>query len=164
MENLSDKFNHIKGWAIDADPENEPTYPMKNYTGDDHKRLGWERPDLQPVKEEVLHSNERPYMPATFGTSLSPSGLSGIIRRFAFRYSEGSFLHWLPLLLADRINIVEGILNDFAHGRFPNFFVEWGWRSEWKHRPGRLIVKVTIGLTLTAAVIAFAYFRSKKRS
>jgi hypothetical protein len=24
---------HINGWAIDADPENEPTYPMKKYTG-----------------------------------------------------------------------------------------------------------------------------------
>ena len=35
MENLEQKFAHIKGWGIDADPENEPTYPMKNYTGDD---------------------------------------------------------------------------------------------------------------------------------
>ena len=42
---LADKYAHIKGWGIDADPENEPTYPMKNWTGDDHKRINWERVD-----------------------------------------------------------------------------------------------------------------------
>ncbi|HEY0058952.1 MAG TPA: hypothetical protein VGB56_07435, partial [Flavisolibacter sp.] len=66
-KSLEERYSHIKGWGIDADPRNEPTYPMKVYTGDDHKRLNWERPTLQPVTVEVLHSNERPNMTATFG-------------------------------------------------------------------------------------------------
>ncbi len=50
---------------------------------------------MQPVNVEVLHSNERPHLTAVFGTSSPPSGLSGSIRRFAFRYSESSYGHWL---------------------------------------------------------------------
>src|SRR5688500_14055724 len=89
-QSLEEKFSHIKGWGMDADPENEPTYPMKKYTGDDHQRLNYTPPQQQPVDIEVLKSNERPRMTAVFGTSTPPSGVSGAIRRFAFKYSEGS--------------------------------------------------------------------------
>ena len=57
MEEMANNYRHINGWGIDADPENEPTYPMKKYTGDDHKRIHYERPPLQPVDMEILHSN-----------------------------------------------------------------------------------------------------------
>src|SRR6187200_1171435 len=100
---MADKYKHIKGWGIDADPENEPTYPMKNYNGDDHKRSNYTRPPLQRADVEVLHSNERPGLSAVFGTVCPPSGLSGLIRRFAFKYSEESLKHWFALVLADRI-------------------------------------------------------------
>src|SRR5918993_665240 len=73
MENLEDNYSHIKGWGIDADPENEPTYPMKNWTGDDHKRLDYERAPQQPVDVEVLHSNERPSVSRVFGSTFPPS-------------------------------------------------------------------------------------------
>ncbi len=109
MENSQNEFSHIKGWGIDANPANEPAYPIKNYTGDDHERLNWQRPVQQPVTVEVLHSNEYPNLPAVFCTSVPPSGRSGKIRRYAFQFSESSYGHWLPLLLADRINVVEGI-------------------------------------------------------
>src|SRR5579875_1913203 len=99
MENTTNDYTHINGWGIDADPTNEPTHPMKKYTGDDHERINWVRPPLQPVTVEVLHSNERPNLTAVFGTSVPPSGLSGSIRRFAFKHSENEYLHWLPLLL-----------------------------------------------------------------
>ena len=51
---------------------------------------------------------ERPDVTAVFGTSTPPAGLSGMLRRVAFNYSESSYLLWLPLMLADRIGIVEG--------------------------------------------------------
>src|SRR5690606_39113953 len=110
METNNSKYLHIKGWGVDADPKNEPTYPMKHYTGDDHGRLSWIRPSQQPENIEVLHSTERPSISAVFGTAQPPSGLSGMIRRYAFKHSESSFAHWLPLLLADRINVIEGII------------------------------------------------------
>lgn len=57
MKNNDYDYRQINGWGIDADPENEPTYPIKKYTGDDHNRLLYERPPLQPVNVEILHSN-----------------------------------------------------------------------------------------------------------
>lgn len=155
MENLESKYAHIKGWGIDADPENEPTYPMKRYTGDDHRRLNWERPTLQPVNVEILHSNERPNVTAVFGTSVPPSGLSGAIRRYAFKYSEGSWGHWLPLILADRVNVVEGIVDDLKRGHIPNIWTEKGYNAAWKHNRKGLITKLAVTALVTFAVVAW---------
>ena len=79
------KHANITGWGVDADPDNEPTYPIKEYTGDDHKRINYEKPPQQKIDMEILHSNERQSVSAVFGTSVPPSGLSGVMRRFAFR-------------------------------------------------------------------------------
>lgn len=160
MENLADNYTHIKGWGIDADPKNEPTYPMKKYTGDDHQRLNYERPVQQTESVEILHSNERPNLTAVFGTSTPPSGLSGIIRRYAFKYSEGSFAHWIPLILADRVNMAEGIIDDLKHGYIPNIFAERGWKSEWKYNRKGLVTKVAAGVVVTA--VAAALLSNKK--
>src|SRR4051812_27349322 len=142
-DGVADKFAHIKGWGIDADPTNEPTHPMKHWNGDDHKRLNYERPQQQALDGvEILHSNERPSVSAVFGTSVPPSGLSGMLRRNAFKSSEGNWKHWLTLLLADRINMVEGIFNDFRHGHFPNIIAERGWKSEWKYNRKGVIKKL----------------------
>lgn len=161
-EHKKNDHSHINGWGIDADPENEPTYPMKRWTGDDHRRLGWERPPLQPVEVEVLHSIERPNITAVFGTSTPPSGLSGAIRKFAFKYSESSYGHWIPLIIADRVNVVEGIIDDLVHGHIPNIFAEKGWKAEWKHNPRGLITKVAVGLVVTGAVIAMMSRKNRK--
>lgn len=158
-QNLEDQYKHINGWGIDADPENEPTYPIKKYTGDDHKRLNYERPPLQPVNIEVLHSNERPNLTAVFGTSTPPSGLSGSIRRYAFQFSEAEWGHWLSLLLADRVNVVEGIVDDIKKGHVPNIFAEKGWKAEWKHNPQGLITKVAVTAVVTWGIVR--WLRSK---
>lgn len=163
MENQfsAEQFSHIKGWGIDADPENEPTYPMKKYTGDDHKRIHYERPEQQPITVEVLHSNERPSVSAVFGTTVPPSGLSGAIRRYAFKYSEGSFAHWIPLIIADRINVVEGLIDDFKQGIVPNVFAERGWKAELKVNKKNFALKVAAGV---AVVIALVWIAKYKRS
>ncbi len=153
METIPENYKDIKGWGIDADPKNEPTYPMKNYTGDDHQRINWHRPPLQPETVEILKSNERPYLTATLGTSVPPSGLSGKLRRFAFKYSESSYGHWLPLLLADRINVVEGLIDDFKQGHVPDIIAEKGWKAEMKHDPKGVLTKVAVGAAVTALAI-----------
>jgi hypothetical protein len=162
MENLNNDYTHIKGWGIDADPKNEPTYPMKKYTGDDHKRLNWDRPPLQPVNIEVLHSIERPNITAVFGTSTPPSGLSGAIRRYAFQFSENQYMHWLPLLLADRVNVVEGIVDDLKRGHIPNIFAEKGMKAELKHNPKGFAKKVLVTLAVTSIAYALLKGKSKK--
>jgi hypothetical protein len=159
---IAESYKNIPGWGMDADPGNEPTYPMKNYTGADHERLNYEKTVQQPVNMEILHSNERPGVTRVFGTSTPPSGLSGALRRYAFRFSEGSSGHWLTLILADRVNVVEGIIDDLKHGHVPNIFAEKGWKAEWKYNRNGLIRKIATGVVVTTVVIALLTRKNKK--
>lgn len=145
-------YMSIKGWGIDVDPENQPTYPMRDNSAEDME-MG--RPTQQKPTVEILKSNERPKVSAVFGTSTSPKGLSGVIRRRAFRYSESSWAHWFLLLFADRINVVEGVFQDFGRGRIPNVFAEMGLRSELKYNRGNCARKAMMagGLGLCAFII-----------
>ena len=145
----------VKGWGIDANPKNDPTYPIKNRNNSEHAGYSWVRPAQQPVALEVLHSNERPNVTAAFGESTPPAGLSGVIRRFAFRYSESSYGHWLPLMAADRVGVVEGILHDFTRGRIPNVFAERGWKAEWKHNRSSLMMRIGVRVVLISAAAIF---------
>jgi hypothetical protein len=43
-------------------------------------------------------------MPPVFGTAEPPAGLSGLVRRWAYRYPDHCPRHWLLLLLGDRID------------------------------------------------------------
>jgi hypothetical protein len=153
-------MSHIKGWAIDANPRNDPSYPMKHRLRSAAERQSWQRPTQQKMTTEVLHSNERPSVSAVFGTSAPPSGLSGMIRRFAFRYSEGTFAHWLSLLLADRVNMVEAVVDDVAHGHVPNLIAEKGLKAEWEHNRPAVIKKAAIGAVVVA--LAFAFITRKR--
>ena len=155
MEHAAKDPSQIKGWGVDADPKNDPTYPMKNRNDAEHAGYAWERPPQQPITVEVLHSNERPNVTSVFGTSAPPSGLSGAIRRFAFRYSESSYGHWLPLVLADRVGVAEGFLGDLKHGRVPNVFAERGWKAEWKHNRTSLVRRILVRVVLASAAVAY---------
>jgi len=155
MENTVKDPSQIKGWGVDANPKNDPTYPIKNRNNGEHAGYSWERPSQQPVDVEILHSNERPHVTATFGTSTPPSGLSGTIRRFAFKYSESSYGHWLPLMLADRVGVVEGILDDLTHGHVPNIFGELGGNAVWKHNRKTFVTRVLIGTVVASAAVAY---------
>jgi hypothetical protein len=144
---------NIPGWGMDADPENDPTYPMKRYNGADHERLNYDKPEQQPVNVEILHSNERPSVTRVFGTSTPPSGLSGRIRRYAFRFSESSYGHWVPLILADRVNVVEGLMDDIKKGFIPNIFAERGWQAEWKYNRQGFLQNVALGIAIGSALL-----------
>lgn len=159
---MPNEHAHIKGWGVDADNENEPTYPIKKYTGDDHRRLNYQRPSQQTTNIEILHSNERPGVTAVFGTSTPPSGLSGKLRRFAFRFSEGSWTHWLSLILADRVNMVEGIVDDVKSGHIPNVMAERGWKAEVKHNRAGLVQKALIAAAVTGAILAIMNYKSRR--
>lgn len=159
VEHIVTNPAEVKGWGIDADPENDPTYPMKHRNDGEQAGYSWERPPPQPATVEILHSNERPNLSATFGTATPPSGLSGMIRRAAFKYSGNSYAHWLPLMLADRINVFEGVLYDIAPGRVPNVFGEMGLKAEWQHNRKRLVTRVAVG-----AALAFALPRGRRES
>jgi hypothetical protein len=52
-----------------------------------------------------------------FGTSVPPSGLSGALRRRAYQRSENDLRHWFMLMFADRVDVVEGVLDDVRKSR-----------------------------------------------
>jgi hypothetical protein len=155
MENTTIDASQVKGWGVDADPKNDPTYPMKNRNNGEHAGYSWQRPSQQEEEVEVLHSNERPNLAAAFGTSTPPAALSGMIRRFAFKYSESSYGHWLPLVLADRVGVVEAVLADLAHGHIPNVFSELGWKAEWQHNRKNFVTQLLISTVVISAAVAY---------
>lgn len=152
--NMDSRTKDIPGWGMDADPENDPTYPMKHSNGADHERLNYEKAPQQPIDMEVLHSVERPGVTRVFGTSTPPAGLSGAVRRYAYKYSEATATHWMTLILADRIDVIQGKLNDLKHGILPNPWIERGWRAEWKHNRTAFIGRAaTTALLITAGIM-----------
>lgn len=153
----------IKGWGIDADPENDPTYPMRKRMNVGEDPTPKRRPDsLQPVTEEVLKSIERPKVSAVFGTPAPPSGLSGVIRRQAFKYSENQYKHWLPLIMADRVDVVEGVVTDLFKGKLPNIWAEKGYDMEWKYNRTAFITKMAVIGAATAGLVVWLSSGSKK--
>ncbi|WP_232207648.1 hypothetical protein [Pseudoxanthomonas sp. J35] len=104
-------YTHIPGWGSDLPRGNRPAVPMERTPP--RLDVPWsEPPPQQPMTVEVLKSVERPEHSRTFGTRLPPKGLSGAIRRAAFRRSENDAGHWLMLVAADRVDVVEGLCED----------------------------------------------------
>lgn len=156
--------SHIKGWGIDADPKNDPTYPLKKRTNEEHKGYAWNRPPQQESDVEILRSIERFNDTAVFGTSAPPSGLSGVIRRQAYKYSEASYGRWLPLILADRIGVFEGIIEDLAKGYVPNTFAERGWNAEWKYNRQSFVLKIAATAAVATVLTAILISNRKKKN
>ncbi len=148
----------IPGWGADLDPANRPAVPMER-TPPRLEGVHWDAPSAQPRTVKVFHSTERPGLTPVFGTSVPPSGMSGLLRGAAFRYSENDVRHWLMLLAADRINVVEGVVDDLAHGHIPNVFAEMGGRAAWKHDRAGVIRKAVV----VSAVAGLAIYLMRRR-
>jgi len=151
----------VKGWGVDADPANNPTYPYRDRSQDDHSGE-WERPARQQASVEILQSIEHKQRPAVVGTSTPPAGLSGALRRLAFRKSESNLLHWMLLLGADRINVVEGVVQDVRHARVPNIPGEMGARAAWLHDRNRFMLK-TVFAVGAVAILGAALTKPRRR-
>jgi hypothetical protein len=151
----------ITGWGADLDHANRPAYPMER-TPPRLDNVHWDQPSAQPVNVEVLVSTERPGISPVFGTTLPPRGVSGVIRRLAFKTSENDVRRWLLLLLADRIDVVEGIVQDLAQGHVPNVLAEMGMSAEWRHNRRALLGKLLLLASLaTAAALVAKTFRTR---
>ncbi len=106
----------------------------------------------------VYHSVERPGLTSVFGTSVPPSGLSGQLRRLAYRWPEDQMRHWLTRMLADRLGVGEGLLSDLARGHVPNLWAEMGLRAEWRHRRWRLLAQAA----LVAVAVGWLWRRRRR--
>ena len=145
----------IIGWGVDANSENDPTYPYRDRSNDDHSGE-WTRPAQQRSSVELLQSVEHKRTPAVFGTSSPPRGVSGMMRRLAFRWTESNWAHWMILMGADRVDMVEGIVTDLARAKVPNIPKEMGVRAEWEHNKKGLAAKIGIAAVIGGALFAWS--------
>ena len=161
METTMNLESKIVGWGADLDPKNRPGVPREK---EPHLAAGvhWSKPELQVPKSKVYKSIERPRLSAAIGTSCPPRGLSGKMRDFAYRYGEGRNAHWLTLLAADRVDMIEGILEDLAHGHIPNIYKEMGLSAEWKYNRANFVKKIAIVGVGAIALSAFFYSRRNR--
>ncbi|GLP81668.1 hypothetical protein [Mycobacterium antarcticum] len=122
----------IPGWGADLDPADRPSVPRLKF---DPAATGahWDFPERQPEKWPRERSIEHAMLTPVFGTSTPPRGLSGVVRRYAYRYSEGRAAHWLLLIAADRVDAAESHVLSFLTLRPDNPFTETGIRSEFTH-------------------------------
>jgi hypothetical protein len=108
---MTPPLDPIPGWGADLDPANRPAVP-KERRPNRLEGVHWGDPTPQKMTVEILKSTEHLRMPPVFGTSVPPRGLSGWIRRRAFHHSENDLRHWLMLLFADRVDVVENLVSD----------------------------------------------------
>ncbi len=154
-----DLSSTIRGWGSDLNPATRPGVPMDKAPG-----IGVEQ--LYPVFEQqtphgrVHKSTEHGKLTPVFGNACPPRGVSGLIRDFAYNFSEGRLSHWLLLMAADRVDMVEELIIDLAHLRIPNIPDEMGLGSELKYNRKGLAKKAAmVGL---GAVVFFAFSRMLK--
>jgi hypothetical protein len=144
----------IAGWGSDLEPTSRPGVPR-----DKAPEIGVEYlypPSIprQIPRTRIHKSTEHARLTPVFGTSCPPRGLSGWLRDAAYRYSEGRMARWLTLMVADRVDVVEGVARDVATLRGPNISREMGWRSEWRYNRAAFIGKAAVlGIGLLALYV-----------
>jgi hypothetical protein len=121
----------IPGWGVDLEENLRSAVPKENFrpelTG-----AHWDFPERQQPRGPRERSLEHKFLTPVFGTTCPPKGLSGAIRRLAYRYSEGRPIHWLLLVAADRVDVLEGRIAGVASGRPDSRLLETGVLSEFK--------------------------------
>jgi hypothetical protein len=116
----------IPGWGVDLDPADRPSVPRERFD------LGvtsahWDFPERQPGGENRERSIEHGELPPVFGTAQPLHGLSGAVRRLAYRrYSEGRTAHWLLLVLGDRIEVAGAMARSLVSRRPDNPITQTG--------------------------------------
>lgn len=120
----------IPGWGADLDPHDRPSVPRLQFHPD-LTGAHWEFPERQPENWPRERSIEHAFLTPVFGTSCPPHGLSGVVRRYAYRrYSEARAAHWLLLVAADRVDSVESNLRSYLTLRPDNPITETGVLAE----------------------------------
>lgn len=123
--------NRIPGWGVDLDPKDRPAVPKEDFRPND-TGAHWDFPERQVERYPRERSTEHKFLTPVFGTVCPPKGISGVIRRYAYTFSEGRLAHWMLLAGADRVDVIEHRVQGLLHGNPDNVIEESGVMSEFK--------------------------------
>lgn len=93
------------GPAVDAAAETRPGVPRVRL-GPPDAGAHWVRPEQQRGTPVLARAGLREATPV-FGTAQPARGLSGLVRRAAYRLPEHRAARWALLLLGDRVDVLE---------------------------------------------------------
>ena len=121
--------NTIPGWGVDLNPADRPSFPKEvlQDTG-----AHWDFPERQQARGPREKSTEHKFLTPVFGTAQPLRGLSGVIRRYAYTFSEGQTAHWLLLMAGDRVDVLESRITTGLRGRPDTVITETGVLREFK--------------------------------
>jgi hypothetical protein len=57
--------------------------------------------------------------------------------------------------------MVEGIIDDVAHGHVPNIWSERGWSKEWEHNKKGVLTTAAVGAVVAGTVVALLLNKNK---
>lgn len=99
--------------ATDTTPENRPGVPMEKEEPEPAGNAHWLEPERMTNPGYVLKRAGLEELTPVFGTTVPPRGLSGAMRTAAYKIPEHFTSHWLILLAADRIDVLEDRLKRY---------------------------------------------------
>jgi hypothetical protein len=90
-------------WGVDRDPARRPGVPMMRRD----PRM-WANAQFPPERQagtpaSPKHGRRNKELPPVFGTAVPLRGLSGLVRRLAYRYPDHEPRHWLLKMMGDRV-------------------------------------------------------------
>jgi len=97
--------------GIDQAFERRPGVPMEAEPRID-PGVHWRTPDRMPERRFRPRRKGLRRLTPVYGTAQPPRGVSGILRRLAYTIPEHRARHWMLLLLADRVDVLEGRLGE----------------------------------------------------
>ena len=92
--------------AVDINPHNRPGVPQETRPPKPVANAHWETPEQQQGDATPLIGANMQLTPV-YSTAIPPRGLSGAIRRAAYRVPDHRARRWMLLLAADRIDAIE---------------------------------------------------------
>jgi hypothetical protein len=120
----------IPGWGVDLDPADRPSHPKLQYAPES-TGARWRFPERQPGAEGRERSIEHAFVTPVFGTAQPLHGISGSIRRLAYRrFSEARLAHWMLLIAGDRVDAWGSHVRSFASLHPDNPVTQTGVRAE----------------------------------
>ena len=97
--------------GVDLPRENRPGVPKERRPPRPVGHAHWVTPEKQEPREPILMLPDREEPTPVFSSAVPPKGLSGAIRRAAYRIPDHYARHWLLLMVADRVDVQESRLS-----------------------------------------------------